>query len=157
MTHKVSTVTMSLGLICTPGLEWGIFELTLDLDWRQEPFCGACKTSHLLCKYGEISFYGPSKGESNVAPASKKGLIHILIDHVLLAKFQPKGLTWLYFTVPHTFPWSAHGVLMKSVECLWSAHGVAHMCKRSYVITNFYAKWMSVCSSKAFCIGVGIA
>ena len=32
---------------------------------------------------------------------------------------------YLYFTLPHTFPWSAHGVLM---ECSWTAHGLLMDC-----------------------------
>ena len=51
----------------------------------------------------------------------------------------------LYFTLPHTFPWSAHGVLMELPICVRE------------VMYKFLCKWMSVCSTKAFCIGVGIA
>jgi len=29
----------------------------------------------------------------------------------------------LYFTVPHGFPWTAHGLLIVLMECSWTVHG----------------------------------
>ena len=37
----------------------------------------------------------------------------------------------LYFTLPHTFPWSAHEVCGVLVECSWSVHGVFMECSWS--------------------------
>ena len=48
----------------------------------------------------------------------------------------------LYLTVPHTFPWSAHPVRGVLMECSWSVHGVAHMCKRSHVQISMLNGWV---------------
>ncbi len=34
----------------------------------------------------------------------------------------------LYFTVPHRFPWTAHGLLMDLMECSWTVHGLFMDC-----------------------------
>ena len=41
------------------------------------------------------------------------------------------GSRILYFTVPHGFPWTAHGLLIVLMECSWSVHGVLMECSWS--------------------------
>jgi hypothetical protein len=65
----------------------------------------SAKFSHLLCSISAL-FLGRS------------------LPIILSIFVKSSSFLSLYFTVPHGFPWTAHGLLIVLMECSWTAHGL---------------------------------